>query len=593
MLLGRILLKCSRTNKFELLRHRKNKFICVGLLLCCLYSINWGYPKESKPISHHKIITQEKPSLEKINKTRTTTKKLFSEEINSDSFYIKQIVLKDAKFLPQRVKKRLLAPYINTDLNAKKITRLVQNIKAYYIRKGYPTTQVKVILGQNLKDGVLQLVVSMGFIEEIILNQHTVRDVGKIATAFPFYRNKPLYLPYLDQGIEQINSVPSSHATLRILPGLQEGGSLIQVDHVANNPVRLDIGGDNLGEEKTGKWRWKYNLAIDNLLSINDTILLHYDINHAKQVGTTKLRDYSLLFKLGFPIGYFNFSTTHSLRSLVSPTAISDYLYKRKISNHSYDVRFFIYKYRVNKGLLSLGFVHTSMDNQMGDIRLTTQTGIKAQLKVGTNHTGLFLKGQYALDVSYEQDLGRLDAEKYVPLAYNMNGVPKPNKRFKKVNIHFTWIKPVTFFSKLLSYQLDCSGQYSKDEIESSHQFDITRLGCVQGFNKSYTGNKGICCKQELSLHQLVSFSRWLLPFQPVIGIGLGYLPTVSSTDLNLGKDSLILMNFTVGCRYSNNWFSFDCTYAKPLYHSKHLPISKDSYQVIFDFAIKLHGLLS
>lgn len=592
MLLDRILPKYSRINKSELLGHRKNKVIRVGLLLCCLYNINLGHQKERKPINHHKIITQKKPPLEKINKARATTKKMSSEEINSDSFYIKQIVLKDAKFLPRRVRKRLLAPYINTDLNVKKITRLVQSIKAYYIEKGYPTTQVKVILGQNLKDGVLQLVVSIGFIEEIILNQHTVRDVGKIATAFPFYRNKPLYLPYLDQGIEQINSVPSSHATLRILPGLQEGGSLIQVDHVANNPVRLDIGGDNLGEEKTGKWRWKYNLAIDNLLSINDTILLHYNINHAKKVGTTKLHDYSLLFKLGFPIGYFNFSTTHSLRSLVSPTAISDYLYKRKIISHNYDMRFFIYKYRVNKGLLYFNFIHTSMDSQMGDIRLSTQTGIRAQFKVGTNHTGLFLKGQYLLDVSYEQDLGKLDAEKDVPLAYTINGVPKPNKKFKKVNIHFTWIKPVTLFSKLLSYQLDCAGQYSKDEIESSHQFDITRLGCVQGFNKSYTGNKGISCKQELSLHQLFSFSRWLLPFQSVIGIGLGYLPTVSGTDFNLGKDSLLLMNFTVGCRYSNNWFSFDCTYAKPLYHSKHLTIFKNSYQVIFDFAVKLHRFL-
>ncbi|OJW71317.1 MAG: hypothetical protein BGO68_01110 [Candidatus Amoebophilus sp. 36-38] len=557
-----------------------------------LHTLTFAQEKKEKLTSYEGISArtiQKKKLQDQADNTQKATEEPHLNKKQSNSFYIKDIILKDAKFLNRRTRKRLLAPYLNKYLNAKKVGNLVQDIRAYYLKKGYPTTQVKVVLGQNLKDGVLQIVVSIGFIEEIILNDHKRRDSGKVFMAFPWFRNRPLYLPYLEQGIDQINSVPSSNATLKILPGLLEGGSVIQIDHIVNKPVRLDLGGDNLGEEDSGKWRWKYNLSFDNLFRINDNWVIHYNINQAKKLKETKLRDYSFMVKFSFPVGYFNFSTTHTMRSSIKPIRLSKQggLFTRKNNSHNYDIKFLIYKHRNNKGSMILGFTHATTTNYVQDIALQVQNDLQTQLKVGTNHLGLIFAGQYMLDFNYEQNLTGLGSET------GKESLSKQDKkRFKKFDFHFSWVRPFALFKQFLSYKMDCLGQYSKDEGMNLHQLTITNIDHVRGFEQSYTGHKGICSKQELSLHHLFSFSRWLRPLEFQAGIDIGYLPKVSNIEPKLEQLPLTLMGWGLGCRYHINWLSLDFTYAKPLYISKHLTIPSNTYQMIFNFTIKLHALV-
>ena len=91
-------------------------------------------------------------------------------------------------------------------------------------------------MGQSLQDGILRLVVVNGFIEAIKLHKHMLRDRAKVSTAFPLLKGKLLYLKHLEQGIDQISAMPSSNAALKILPGFQEGGSIIQIDNIVINP---------------------------------------------------------------------------------------------------------------------------------------------------------------------------------------------------------------------------------------------------------------------------------------------------------------------------------------------------------------------
>lgn len=512
------------------------------------------------------------------------------------SFYIKSINLQGAKFLSKRSRKRLLAPYLNTYLNAEKMGKLVQDLRAYYIEQGYPTTQVKVILGQNLQAGDLKLVVNIGFIEEIILNEHTSRDKGKIATGFPFFRDKPLYLSYLEQGIDQINNVPSAHATLKILPGLREGGSVILIDNVIHKPIRLDIGGDNFGDAESGKWRWNYNLAIDNLLSMNDNLTVRHIINQAKVMKATKLRNHSLMLNFNFPIGYFNFSTSHNIGSSIRPAGATQYqiLYKGSSYSQSYEVKFSIYKHKVYKGTILSNLNHSKAGNYIQDAPMKTQNGGQTQLKTEMTHIGLLLKGQYQLSIAYEQGLTWFGAEvdKKQP-APGVKAAVMPKRQFKKINIHGVWMRPFAFLRQLLNYQLNLSAQYSRDEIISSHHFNLTGSDHLRGFTEDYYGNKGVCCKQELSFMHWPPFTRWLYPLQLVAGIDIGYLPKVSNRDPKNEKLSLTLMSYALGFHYHIRWLSIDFTYAKPLYSPKQWNISNKTYQIYLSGSFKIHELFS
>jgi len=505
------------------------------------------------------------------------------------TFYIKEIVIEGATSLSKKNKQRLLAPYINSYLDVDKINKLVQDIKIFYIRKGYPTTQVKVVIGQSLQSGTLRLVVVNGFIEKIRLNKDTPRDKGRILTAFPLLSGKPLYLKHLEQGIDQLNALASSSATLKILPGKLEGGSIIQIENIVTNPLRVDIGGDNLGEAETGRWRGKVNLALDNLLSINDNITLHYATNKAKKIRDKKLSNKSFLVSFTFPLGYYIFSTTYNLASSITPAKSHSYtsLYFNKNNSNSFDVKRVIYKTRTHKISLGVGLALKRTAAFLEDTPIGNQTRKLSVGKGNLNHTGLLFRGQYVLDISYFQGLSWWGAKKDA----QPTQAGQAKAQFKKLNLHLLWMRPFLLLKQYFSYQLNLSAQYSKDALFGSEQFSIAGLEQVRGVQQQHVGNQGLCFKQEIALHNLLSFSPMLIPFQPLVGLDIGYLPQVSSMDPKFGNKPGTLVSWACGCKYGGSWLSFDFTYAKPIYRSEHLK-KGNAFQVYFNLSFRLHHML-
>lgn len=503
------------------------------------------------------------------------------------TFYIKKILIEDAKFLSKKNKQKLVAPYINHHLDADKISKLVQDLRAFYIKKGYPSTQVKVVIGQNLQDGILKLVVVNGFIEAIKLNKHTLRDQAKVATAFPLLKGKPLYLKHLEQGIDQMNALPSSNATLKILPGLQEGGSIIQIDNVVIHPFRLDIGSDNLGEKEAGQWRGKVNIGLDNLLSINDNLTLHYASNKAKALENRKLRSKAFMASFSFPLGYYTFSTTHTICSSIIPAKTQTHtsLHLNKNRSHSYEVKRRIHKTSTHKTSLFIGLTHRKTAGYIRDVLIPSQNSKYTHTKIGTNHTGLLFSGQYILDIAYHQGVDWLGAQKDT----QPQQPDSPQAQFKKLCLHLFWMRPFSLFRQLLSYQFSFSAQYSQDELLSPDQWAIAGLAHVRGFQERYSGKKGLCLQQEISLHNLCSFSPLLLPLQLLVALDIGYLPKVASTDPKLGNKPAALVSWAWGCKYNGTWLSADFTVAKPLKKSKHL--ADNTYQAYINIAFKLHTI--
>ncbi len=506
------------------------------------------------------------------------------------TFYIQEIDLKNAWLLSKRKKRQLLAPYLNQYLGGKQISQLVEQLRIFYIKQGYPTTYVKVPLGQDLQQGMLKLVVVRGIIEKIKLKQHKPRDSGKVATAFPWLQGKPLYLKHLEQGIDQINAVPSSRAILKILPGLQEGGSIIQIDNPVINPFRAEIGTDNLGGEETGKWRGKANIALDNLLSINDNIILHCTSNKAKEIAETKLRNHFLMISFSFPLGYYMFSTSHDISSSINPVKTQHHtcFHTNKNRRHHYAVKRLLYKTRIHKAFLTLSIAQRKTANYLEDIPMDNQSGGYSNMKVSTNHIGLLLSGQYTVDVNYHQGLDLLSN----PKDAFPEQIAIPSTQFKKLTLYLGWIRPWTLLSKQLDYQFHFSAQYSRDELLSSEQYSIVGLDQVRGFSKSYTGNKGLYLKQEVSLHNLFSFISWLRLLQVLVGVDIGYLPQVSSMDPQIATQSMILTSWVCECKYASPWLSVDLTYARPFSQPKYLTDNTTTGQVYISINVNLHNCL-
>ena len=312
------------------------------------------------------------------------------------TYYVRRIILAHAQYLSKQAQRKLVAPYVNTFLSTLTIQQLIRDIRAYYLKQGYPTVQVHVVLGQSIQAGTLRLKIIHGFVEQINLGTNSLRDKLQLATAFPFVQGKPLYLPYLEQGIDQLNTLAANHATMTILPGKLGGGSIIQISNTVVHPWRIDIGLDNLGEEASGQLRGKLNLALDNLLSINDNFMFHYSLNKAKQVRAIPLFNQAFMATFSFPCGAYNFASTYNTSTALTPVKPHSYtyLYKTKTSSIALQVKRIIARHRSHKLCLQLGCKRNHTASFIEDTHIANQSRKLTSCQGGLSYTGIIGGGK-------------------------------------------------------------------------------------------------------------------------------------------------------------------------------------------------------
>ncbi len=129
---------------------------------------------------------------------------------------------------------------------------------------------------QNLKIGILEFEIKEGEIEEIRINGNKkLSDRTRILTAFP-YDKESFNLRDVEQGLDQINRLQSSSATMKILPGSEGGKSIVEIVNDEKRTTNAKIGYDNLGRKSTGERRRVLTLQQDNLLMLNDNLYINY-----------------------------------------------------------------------------------------------------------------------------------------------------------------------------------------------------------------------------------------------------------------------------------------------------------------------------
>jgi hemolysin activation/secretion protein len=224
-------------------------------------------------------------------------------------FDIKTIELKGATILKGKELDKITKPYVDTCMGIGEINKLMRDITNYYVDNGYVTTRVAVPQ-QDMKSGNLQLLVIEGTVEDVILNENTLRDKAQVAMAFPFMKGKVLNLRDIEQGLDQLNRLSSSAATMQLVPGDKQGGTKVVITNKPNKQNRGSIGYDNSGQNSTGKNKATASLERDNMLGLGDAWSFNYNEDTASHGGEKGSEVYAGNFSL--PFGYWTFSQNAS-----------------------------------------------------------------------------------------------------------------------------------------------------------------------------------------------------------------------------------------------------------------------------------------
>ncbi|WP_081298439.1 ShlB/FhaC/HecB family hemolysin secretion/activation protein [Gilliamella sp. wkB108] len=495
-------------------------------------------------------LTPESPDIRLLPPSTEVGKIAFPNE--SSCFNINQIELIDRNKLPWFIPLTKLAQQAeHRCLGAEGINLLMTALQDRLISSGYITTRV-VAPEQDLTSGKLKLQFIEGKVRRIYYSEESDK-YAQLATAMPAKEGKTLNLRDIEQGLENLQRLPTVSAQMQLVPGDKPGESDIVIDRKQTKMWRLGLSVDDSGTKTTGRDQGGVTLYLDNLLSLSDSFYASggHDINGKGKYGS---RNYLLSYSV--PLDYWLFSASLSGNKYHQTVAGQNlnYQYSGRSRNANIQVSRVLHRNESQKTTLSYGIILRQSHNYAFGEELDVQQRKTTQWQLGLAHRHYIKDITLDAGVTYQKGVRWFNAQKS-PEEKN----PEDNgSALSEIFLfNFSTYIPFNLGSQQLGYRLDYQGQYTRgNRLTSPDQFSIGGRWSVRGFDGELTlkADRGWYVRNELS---------WQAPFnhQPYLGIDTGEVSGAKSEYL-LGRH---LTGGVVGVRGNNYGFYYDFFAGTPI----------------------------
>ena len=352
------------------------------------------------------------------------------------------------------------------------ISDLMRNIDKAYVDQGYITARTYIPQQDIQKSGMLKLQVVEGITEGVILTKNgevqKSSDLEKI-TAFPVKTGEILNIRDFEQGLEQLNRQSSVNAKMRLEPGVESGGSIVNIETEVRDRYRGFVGLDSLGSESTGQRQLRVQLGADGILSANDVGSLVY-------VGSVNANAINGAFSV--PIGYNTFTASASISDFLIPLSdVSELLSNTQTFTLSVDR--VLGRNSRSKTHLSAALRYRASERFVNGVALTPQntTVIDARVRHITNRE----KARW----SYE--LGVRSGLPWFGGLTDMDNLPRdvPHAEFQAIDFAVTRIGKSREQGR---WRTSLRGQYADLALLGNEQFSLGSQSTVRGFRDPVLG---------------------------------------------------------------------------------------------------------
>jgi hemolysin activation/secretion protein len=457
-------------------------------------------------------------------------------------FAIERIALQGNTLLSQRQVRKLVAPFIGKRLGVNRINLLLRHLTRAYVDAGYVTTRVYVGR-QNLASGTLQVSVVEGKIEDVHLNGTKPPSERGLKLAFPTWRDKTLRLQDLEQGVDQINRLPSNNAELQIAPGDTPGSSIVNINNEPQRRLRGVIGADDYGQSTTGQGRVRLGLEAEHLLGFYES----YGITYVGSRDTN-----AVLMSSSVPFGYNTFSYNYYYSEFVNVIGDSALLFGQS-QGHTFAWNRVLDRGASGKSTLDVSVGLRESRRDVNDIELTPQR--LTVLRVGANRLQRFSRGFVLVDGGVATGLDGLGA------TTDPSGLPRDAAHAQYVKLDASVSGTLQLTGRVaLSTQL--AGQYTDRGLFSSEQIFIGGASTVRGFAEGLlSGDRGVMVRNEVQYN--VSTLSW--SGAPVRLQAFAFFDS-GSVELIAANKWQSLASTGIGLRGSGKRLSAELVLGKPLY---------------------------
>lgn len=219
-------------------------------------------------------------------------------------FRIDDVTLRGQDALPHWLPLQKLADQaVGKCLGSRGINLLMSSLQNRIIFHGWTTTRV-LAPSQDLKSGHLQLLILPGKIRHVVMTADSSRWFWPYS-AFPAHDGNLLDLRDIEQGLENLQRLPTVQAVMEIVPAEQPGESDIIISRRQRKFWRLGLSLDDSGTVATGRYQGGLTLSLDNPLALSD--LFWFSLTHDLQPGGEKSNQ-NLSAWWSVPVGWWSFS---------------------------------------------------------------------------------------------------------------------------------------------------------------------------------------------------------------------------------------------------------------------------------------------
>ncbi|WP_455479877.1 ShlB/FhaC/HecB family hemolysin secretion/activation protein [Bartonella sp. B23] len=490
-----------------------------------------------------------------------------------DCFTIHNIIIEGVHHVKNHAFAAITEPYIGRCIGLYDIQILIKQLTKVYLDKGYVAARFY-IPDQDIKNSkTLKFVVVEGKLSEIYYNGSPASRYNNVVwSAFPGLKGRILNMRDIEQGLDQMNRLQSAHAKSELLPGSEDGSTIINISNRPDKALKVTFSHDNLGQLSTGYARYNAGLKLENILEMNDAWAFSYQRSEQGYWGGIEQEGHSnnISASVSIPYGYWTFYLSgyvYNYQSLIKGN-FTDMETTGNSSELYGSTSYVLHRDSFSLTTLNFGFSYKRTNNYLLGNKIEVGSRQYSVANFGISHSRKMLGGTWTFDISYLQglrlfhsvkkhDLGAGDAE---PQFAKLTGMISAMTPFKLGEWNFV-------LSNLLS------GQYSPHNLLGAEQISLGGASNVRGTRDSLIfGNNGFFTRNDLLLRTIpwsdnVVFKSVFGEFRPYIGLDYGRAFSQPQADNRLyGFTSEQLAGWTAGVKLQGGIISLDASYSSILW---------------------------
>lgn len=366
-------------------------------------------------------------------------------------------------------------------LGGQGINLLMSTLQNRLVDHGYITTRV-LAPTQDLKSGQLRLVVVPGYVRQVKLTPDSGRYIQPYSS-FPAHAGNLLDLRDIEQGLENLQRLPTVQANMEIIPGEQPGESDIALSWKQERMWRIGASLDDSGTRSTGRYQGGLTLSLDNPFSLSDLFYISgsTDLQNQGSKGSKNITGH-----YSVPFGYWMAGVTANSYDYHQTVAgpYVDYRYSGKSKNLDFQLSRVLHRNGSQKTTLTYDVLARESSNYINDTEVGVQRRRTSGWRLGLQHRHYIQQATLDAGVSYQRGTRWFGA------------LPAPEETFgeatalsKIVQLNAQLDVPFSLFSQNFRYNVQYQRQISDTPLTPQDQFAIGNRWTVRGFDGERTLN--------------------------------------------------------------------------------------------------------